>query len=47
MQAVRNAIVHGIESPRSRLAAAKPQQGTVRLEFQDQGPGGYKFSDRG
>ena len=43
IQAVRNAIVHGIESPEVRLAAGKSPQGTVRLSFQDAGDTGYKL----
>jgi len=44
IQAVRNAIVHGIEAPSARLAAGKPAQGQLRLTFQALGDGGYKFS---
>jgi two-component system chemotaxis sensor kinase CheA len=44
IQAVRNAIVHGIEAPSARLAAGKPAQGQVRLTFQALGDGDYKFS---
>jgi HPt (histidine-containing phosphotransfer) domain-containing protein/PAS domain-containing protein len=44
IQAVRNAIVHGIEAPSARLAAGKLAQGQVRLTFQSLGDGGYKFS---
>ena len=43
VQAVRNAIVHGIEAPAARLAAGKSLQGVVRLTFQDLGDGGYKL----
>src|SRR6202790_3900893 len=43
VQAVRNAIVHGIESPDARLAVGKSPQGTVRLSFQDVGNDGYKL----
>jgi len=43
VQAVRNAIVHGIEPPAARLAAGKSLQGVVRLTFQDLGDGGYKL----
>jgi two-component system sensor histidine kinase and response regulator WspE len=32
MHLVRNAIDHGMESPEARLAAGKPEQGTIRLE---------------
>jgi two-component system chemotaxis sensor kinase CheA len=43
VQAVRNAIVHGIESPAVRLSAGKPQEGSVRLTFQELGDAGYKL----
>ena len=43
IQAVRNAIVHGIEAPDARAVAGKSQAGTVRLTFQDLGEAGYKF----
>ena len=43
IQAVRNAIVHGIEPAAARLAAGKPQQGTVRLSFQESGDAGFKL----
>ncbi len=43
VQAVRNAIVHGIEAPADRLSAGKAQQGMVRLTFQDLGDAGYKL----
>src|SRR6202790_1297971 len=43
VQAVRNAIVHGIESPDARLAVGKSPQGTVRFSFQDVGNDGYKL----
>jgi two-component system, chemotaxis family, sensor kinase CheA len=43
IQAVRNAIVHGIETPAARLSAGKTEQGTVRLSFQDVGDAGYKL----
>jgi two-component system, chemotaxis family, sensor kinase CheA len=43
VQAVRNAIVHGIELPAARLAAGKSLQGVVRLTFQDLGDAGYKL----
>ena len=44
IQAVRNAVVHGIETPSVRLAAGKTAKGQVRLTFQALGDGGYKFS---
>jgi two-component system chemotaxis sensor kinase CheA len=34
---VRNAIDHGIEAPAARLAAGKPETGTVRLSAQQEG----------
>jgi two-component system, chemotaxis family, sensor kinase CheA len=43
VQAVRNAIVHGIELPAARLSAGKPQQGLVRLTFQTLDDSGYKL----
>jgi two-component system, chemotaxis family, sensor kinase CheA len=43
VQAVRNAIVHGIELPAVRLGAGKAQQGLVRLTFQTLNDGGYKL----
>jgi HPt (histidine-containing phosphotransfer) domain-containing protein len=43
VQAVRNAIVHGIELPAARLSAGKQQQGLVRLTFQTLDDGGYKL----
>jgi two-component system, chemotaxis family, sensor kinase CheA len=44
IQAVRNAVVHGIETPSVRLAAGKLAKGQVRLTFQALADGGYKFS---
>jgi PAS domain-containing protein/HPt (histidine-containing phosphotransfer) domain-containing protein len=43
IQAVRNAIVHGIEPPAARAAAGKVRQGSVRLTFQVVGDAGYKL----
>ncbi len=43
IQAVRNAIVHGIEAPDTRTAAGKSRAGAVRLSFQDLGEAGYKL----
>jgi two-component system, chemotaxis family, sensor kinase CheA len=43
VQAVRNAIVHGIETPADRLARGKIQQGALKLIFQDLGETGYKL----
>jgi two-component system chemotaxis sensor kinase CheA len=44
IQAVRNAIVHGIEPPAARQSAGKPAAGVVRLVFKGLGEGGYKLS---
>ena len=33
IQLIRNAVMHGIETPAARQAAGKPAQGTLRLEF--------------
>src|ERR1700730_8735139 len=43
VQAVRNAIVHGIEPPSARVTAGKEPQGLVRLSFQEAGDTGYKL----
>jgi HPt (histidine-containing phosphotransfer) domain-containing protein len=43
VQAVRNAVVHGIESPSARVAVGKPTQGNLKLIFQDLGDSGYKL----
>jgi two-component system, chemotaxis family, sensor kinase CheA len=43
VQAVRNAVVHGIESPAVRLGAGKPREGSVRMSFKDLGDTGYKL----
>jgi two-component system, chemotaxis family, sensor kinase CheA len=45
IQAVRNAVVHGIETSAWRVAAGKPAQGVVRCEFRNAGgDAGFKFS---
>jgi two-component system, chemotaxis family, sensor kinase CheA len=44
IQAVRNAIVHGIEAPAARQSAGKPAAGVVRLVFKGLGEAGYKLS---
>ncbi len=48
-QMVRNAVVHGVESPQARLAAGKPEQGTIVLEFIERGSDGFElvFQDDG
>jgi two-component system chemotaxis sensor kinase CheA len=43
IQAVRNAIVHGIELPDARSSAGKAAHGSVRISFQDLGETGYKL----
>jgi HPt (histidine-containing phosphotransfer) domain-containing protein/anti-sigma regulatory factor (Ser/Thr protein kinase) len=44
IQAVRNAIVHGIEPVTARAEAGKPSQGVVRVEFRGAGEAGFKLS---
>jgi chemotaxis protein histidine kinase CheA len=43
VQAVRNAVVHGIEPAEARAAAGKPAHGALKLIFQDHGDAGYKL----
>ena len=43
VQAVRNAIVHGIEPAAARVAAGKVRQGTVSLSFHGSADSGYKL----
>ena len=43
VQAVRNSIVHGIESTTDRLGTGKPAQGQLKLIFQELGDAGYKL----
>jgi two-component system chemotaxis sensor kinase CheA len=43
VQAVRNSIVHGIESTTDRLSTGKPTQGQLKLIFQELGDAGYKL----
>ncbi len=43
VQAVRNSIVHGLESANDRLGAGKPTQGQLKLIFQELGDAGYKL----
>jgi hypothetical protein len=43
VQAVRNAVVHGIEPAATRVAAGKPSTGVLKLMFQDLGDAGYKL----
>jgi HPt (histidine-containing phosphotransfer) domain-containing protein/PAS domain-containing protein len=44
IQAVRNAVVHGIERAPERMAAGKPAQGVVRVDFKRINDGGFKLS---
>ena len=43
VQAVRNSVVHGIESVSDRLHTGKPTQGQLKLIFQELGDAGYKL----
>jgi len=43
VQAVRNSIVHGLESATDRRGAGKPAQGQLKLIFQELGDAGYKL----
>jgi two-component system, chemotaxis family, sensor kinase CheA len=43
VQAVRNSIVHGIESTTDRLNTGKPTRGQLKLIFQELGDAGYKL----
>ncbi len=43
VQAVRNSVVHGIESTSDRLNTGKPTQGQLKLIFQELGDAGYKL----
>ncbi len=43
VQAVRNSIVHGIEPAADRLNTGKPEQGQLKLIFQELGDAGYKL----
>ena len=48
MHLVRNAMDHGLESPAERVAAGKPEQGTLRLRaFHDSGSVVVEVSDDG
>ena len=44
IQAVRNAITHGIEPAAARATAGKPSEGVVRVEFRGAGEAGFKLS---
>jgi two-component system, chemotaxis family, sensor kinase CheA len=43
IQLIRNAVMHGIETPFARDAAGKQATGTMRLEFRAAADGGYEF----
>ncbi len=43
IQPIRNAVMHGIETPFARDAAGKQATGTMRLEFLATAEGGYEF----
>jgi chemotaxis protein histidine kinase CheA len=43
VQAVRNAVVHGIEAPDLRERGGKPAAGVVKIEFRSEGPQGYRL----
>jgi two-component system chemotaxis sensor kinase CheA len=43
VQAVRNSIVHGLESTTDRVNTGKPTQGQLKLIFQELGDAGYKL----
>jgi two-component system, chemotaxis family, sensor kinase CheA len=43
-QLLRNAVEHGIEPASDRLVLAKPEIGTMVIEFEDKGPQGYQLN---
>lgn len=43
VQAVRNAVVHGIEAPDLRERSGKQAAGVVKIEFRAEGPQGYRL----
>ena len=49
IQLIRNAVMHGIETPAAREAAGKPAHGTLRLEFKSLPERGFEllFEDDG
>jgi two-component system chemotaxis sensor kinase CheA len=49
IQLIRNAVMHGIETPAAREAAGKPVHGTLRLEFKNLAERGFEllFEDDG
>ena len=49
IQLIRNAVMHGIETPAAREARGKPPHGTLRLEFKSAADGSFEllFEDDG
>ncbi len=47
IQLIRNAVMHGIETPAARVAAGKPPHGTMRLEFKKLADEGFELLVRG
>jgi two-component system, chemotaxis family, sensor kinase CheA len=43
VQAVRNALVHGIEEPDFRKRSGKAPTGTIKVEFRSEGANGYRL----
>ncbi len=43
VQAVRNALVHGIEEPDFRKRSGKAATGTIKVEFRSEGANGYRL----
>jgi two-component system chemotaxis sensor kinase CheA len=43
VQAIRNSIVHGIESAELRQIGGKAATGTLTVHFKDEGPAGYRL----
>jgi HPt (histidine-containing phosphotransfer) domain-containing protein len=43
VQAVRNALVHGIEAPDFRERSGKPAVGAIRVGFRSEGPNGFRL----
>ncbi len=43
VQAVRNALVHGIEAPDFRERSGKPAVGAIKVGFRSEGPNGFRL----
>jgi len=43
-QLLRNSIEHGIETPEQRIAAGKPEAGTMAIEFVERGTRGFELN---